>query len=355
MTFAGNVRVLDLEDTSALAQAYAVECEATRQARPGWVPLGEGARIAAWRGDSGWVHEPVGAYEGDHLVGVASSATAHDSPETSWVFVSVLPRHQRRGVGTRLVREVEDRRAGRVRRFVADAYRPTAEDLAALATGFAGPLGYAVATTETVVELDLVGADLSPLRPPDGYVVSTHVDGVPDHLRPQVGVLKGLVDAEAPHGDLAWQPAPVSPQAYQDEISLWRTQRRMAVESVAVTARGEVVAWTCVVVAPDPARPAQIQGTIVLAPHRGLRLGATVKIASLLAVRDLGIATHVRTSSDDRNVWMRAVNEDLGFVPVESELLLQKHVQRETGVLRDPGNELNRWRLGSPAVQQEER
>ncbi len=324
MTFAGDVRVLDLKDTSALVQAYAVECEATRPARPGWVPLGEGARIAAWRGDSGWAHEPVGAYEGDRLVGLASSATAHDAPDTSWVFVSVPPRHQRRGVGTRLVREVEGRRAGRVHRFVGNAYRPTTADLEALATGFAGPLGYAVATTETVVQLDLVGADLSPSRPPDGCVVSTYLDGVPDRLRPQVGVLKGLVDAEAPHGDLDWQPAPVSPRAYQDEISLWRTQGRTAVESVAVTARGEVVAWTCVVVAADPARPAQIEGTMVLAAHRGRRLGATVKIASLLAVRDHGGATHVRTSSDDQNVWMRAINDELGFVPVESEVLLQK-------------------------------
>ncbi len=34
--------------------------------------------------------------------------------------------------------------------------------------------------------------------------------------------------------------------------------------------------------------------------------------------------TRVRTSSDDQNVWMRAINDELGFVPVESEILLQK-------------------------------
>lgn len=57
--------------------------------------------------------------------------------------------------------------------------------------GFAQPLGYACATTETVVELDLLSADISPVQPPEGYTVATYLNGVPEHLRAQVGVLKG--------------------------------------------------------------------------------------------------------------------------------------------------------------------
>ncbi|MGH3331680.1 MAG: hypothetical protein ACRDPJ_10315 [Nocardioidaceae bacterium] len=76
--------------------------------------------------------------------------------------------------------------------------------------------------------------------------------------------------------------------------------------------------------AADAARPAQVEGTMVLTQHRGRRLGSAVKIASLLAARDHGRTARVRTSSDDQNVWMRAINDGLGFVPVESEILLQK-------------------------------
>ena len=326
MVRAVDVRALSLDDRSALVDAYAVECEATRHDRPGWVPLGESARIAAWRADDGWARHFVGAFEGETLIGFASSSTALDTPDTSWVGASVLPRHQHRGVGTRLVRAAEETSPEPARRFVASAYRPTTSEIACLARKFAQPLGYSCATTETVVELDLLGAGLPPPHLPAGYSVSTYVNGVPEHLRAQVGVLKGLVDAEAPNGELRWQPTPVTPQEYQDEISLWQSQGRTAVESIATDGRGVVVAWTCLVVGGDPGRPAQIEGTLVRAQHRGMGLGRAVKIASLLATRDHGSATRVRTSSDDQNVWMRAINEELGFVPVESEILLQKLV-----------------------------
>jgi GNAT superfamily N-acetyltransferase len=153
--------------------------------------------------------------------------------------------------------------------------------------------------------------------------VSTYLNGVPRHLQAQVGVLKGLVDAEAPNGELAWQPTPVSAQEYEDEISLWQEQGRTAVESIAVDRHGVVAAWTCVVLPADGERPAEIEGTLVLTQHRGHRLGTAVKVASLHAARDHG-TTRVRTSSDDQNVWMRTINDGIGFVPVESEVLLHR-------------------------------
>jgi GNAT superfamily N-acetyltransferase len=321
-----DLRPLDLGDRAALAAAYAVECEATRQARPGWEPLGESARIAAWQSDRAWIHRLVGAFEAGSLIGFASRATADDTPGTAWVNVAVSPPRQGRGIGTQLVRGIEEPELGRVDRFVASAYRPTSGEIDALVGKFAQPLGYAPATSETVVELDLVRADIPAQVTPAGYTVSTYVDGVPVALRGEVGVLKGLVDAEAPHGALGWEPTPVSPEEYQAEIDLWKKQGRTAIESIAVDDKGAVAGWTCLVVAADPARPAQVEGTLVRAEHRGRGLGRAVKVACLRAAREHGRAGRVRTSSDDQNVWMRAINEELGFVPVEREILLQKRL-----------------------------
>ena len=324
MTVPLDLRALSVHDRSALAEVYRVECAATAHARPGWVPLEEPARVAAWQADNGWSHRLVGAFEGDDLVGFASSSTADDTPDTAWVDVYVLPAHQRRGTGTRLARAAEQAGPSGAERYVASAYLPTATQIDALVERFAAPLGYARATTETVVELDLATAELSPVEVPAGVTVSTHLGGVPAHLRAQVGVIKGLVDAEAPHGELGWEPTPVSVEDYERELALWREQGRTPVESIAVTADGVVAAWTCVVVGTDPARPAHVEGTLVLREHRGAGLGRAVKVASLLAVREHGAARRVRTSSDDANVWMRAINDELGFSPVESEVLVQK-------------------------------
>ncbi len=76
--------------------------------------------------------------------------------------------------------------------------------------------------------------------------------------------------------------------------------------------------------AADRARAAQIEGTLVLGEHRGHGLGRAVKVASLRAAREHGRASRVQTSSDDENVWMRRINADLGFVPVESEVIVHR-------------------------------
>ncbi len=305
-----------------MGAAYAVECAATAHARPRWVPLGKAARVTAWRALNGWRRTLLGAFVNDRLVGFASCETADDTPDTAWVSVSVMPDQAGTGVGSALAAAAEAAAAPEVARFVASVYRPAPRDVTRLIEAFAAPLGYAIATTETVVELDLEHADLAPTDPHDGYTVETYVDGVPEALRPEVGVLKGLVDAEAPNGELNWQPTSVSPQEYLDELETWQRQGRKAIETVAVD-DGGVVAWTCMIVPPDPERPAQIEGTLVRSEHRGKRLGSAVKVANLHRARALGVR-RVRTSSDDRNHWMRAINADLGFTPVESEVLVHK-------------------------------
>ncbi|WP_461171009.1 hypothetical protein [Arthrobacter sp. Z1-15] len=67
-----------------------------------------------------------------------------------------------------------------------------------------------------------------------------------------------------------------------------------------------------------------MEGTLVLGGHRGRGLGAAVKRACLKQAKETAAVEKVRTSSDDTNTWMRSINAQLGFLPVEVEVILQK-------------------------------
>lgn len=320
-----DVRPIDPASDHDLRAAYDVECTALAHDRPGWVPLGFEARAVVWRRRQGWAHDLRGAYDGVDVVGIIDVTTClDDTLDTAWLFPHVLPHRRRQGLGTRLVREAELALDPSRTRLVGTAYYPAAQRGAAPPVRFAEGLGYRLATTETVRELDLARYPGS-AREATGYEIRTFVDGVPHELRADVGRIKGLVDAEAPSGGLDWEAVAVTPDQYAAELDMWREQGRTVVESVALTGAHHVVAWTCVVASPDPARPASVDGTLVLTDHRGHGLGSAVKNASLVQLKR--VCPHVRrvrTSSDDANRWMHAINSRMGFAPVEVEGILQR-------------------------------
>lgn len=321
-----DIRPLDVSDDLAMRSAYAVETAANEHVRPGWLGAGADARILGWRADDGWANRLLGAWDEERLVGFGASMTPDSEPDTAWIFAWVLPALQHRGIGSALVRAAEEQSPPAVARFVTRAYRPTLDAMATLARGFLEPLGFASATTETVLELDLRAASLPEQSAVTGYTVTSHIDGVPESLREQVGRIKGLVDAEAPNGELAWLESPVTAAEYLEEIDLWNAQGSTVVETVALDARGDVAAWTCLVTPETQGGYARIEGTLVLKHHRGHGLGAAVKLASLQTARTLDGVGRVRTSTDDQNTWMRSINAMLGFVPVEFEAIFQRAV-----------------------------
>lgn len=315
---------LDLGSDHVMSAAYAIECAANQHVRPGWKPLGKEARMLGWRSGNGWTNSLLGAWEGTTLLGFAAGMTADDAADTTWIFVWVEPKHQNAGIGSALARAAEAASPPSAKRFVASAYRPAPAEINALTRRFSEPMGYTVATTETVVELNLRKARVPGSKAPDGYSICTYINGVPEQYRTQVGQIKGLVDAEAPNGDLAWNETPVTPAEYAREMALWTAQGHTVFETLAVDSAGNVAAWTCLLAGSDAERPAQIEGTLVLSEHRGRGLGAAVKGACLRQVKETAAVEKVRTSSDDQNTWMRSINAQLGFLPVEVEIILQK-------------------------------
>lgn len=92
-------------------------------------------------------HEAVGAFQAGSLVGAAHFVRSRHDPAQADISVEVADSHQRRGVGTRLVRELSRRaREQGITRFTAVALGGNHAVLALLrglgwpvAVGFAGP------------------------------------------------------------------------------------------------------------------------------------------------------------------------------------------------------------------------
>ena len=124
------------------------------------------------------------------------------------------------------------------------------------------------------------------------------------------------------HGDLGWSPAPVTAGEYQDELSLWRAQGRTLASrsrSTSEVTSSPGRAWS--------SRRTPLGRPRCRAPWRGSSTvggGSTARSRSRRGRAQPDDFLARSTSSEDRNVRMRAINDEIGFVPVESEILFQK-------------------------------
>ena len=88
---------------------------------------------------------------------------------------------------------------------------------------------------------------------------------------------------------------------------------------------GELVAYTDLVVTEHESERGYQWGTLVRPDHRGHRLGLAVKVANVRLLQETHPQiTTVVTFNADVNAPMVAVNERLGFVPVQWMGELQK-------------------------------
>lgn len=325
------IRRLDVENVDELRQWYDVCVRSVRASRPDFVPKPfEEQVVDVVEGEPGADRSDLVAVTDGQVVGtVMVWLPIEDNLTTSYVLPDVAPEHRGHGVGRRLVEAAEQQiPAARTQvlgwTLCAAEEKDTHPDVR-----FALSRGYSVSTTETTRRLPWP-ADaerLRALRPrlEDGYRVETYLGGVPERYREGLGVLKGLVDVDAPSGDMEWEASPLTPEAYAVELSRHERAGRRVVESLALTENDEVVAYTELVVPSIPERAIVQEGTLVLDAHRGHRLGMAVKVANLLRLVEMDLPhPYVTTSSDDDNRHMVGINEQLGFRPDLVETIFVK-------------------------------
>jgi GNAT superfamily N-acetyltransferase len=317
------VRPLDLKDDAQVRAFYDVSWRAEMEDGRPWNGHWTYDELASTLRDTTPAHQVAGlaAYDGDRLVGAGIATWSDlDNLDKGYVFPMVDPPARGRGVGGVLVEAlVEHHRAAGRTIVTSEAAYAGPEDDRAAPVRFAASHGFHVASTEIQRQLRLpvdeaflaaVDAEGAPYR--DGYTVTTFVDDLPDELLPSYCALVNQLVVDAPSGEVDYEANALTPESMREQMAIQRRIPRRVYRSLAIR-DGEAVAQSDLALQTEGDTAIQ-WGTYVHRDHRGHRLGAAVKVATLRAVqRERPDIRRVDTSNDETNSWMVAINERLGF------------------------------------------
>ncbi|WP_165314385.1 GNAT family N-acetyltransferase [Agromyces protaetiae] len=291
-------------------------------------------------------HVALGAFEDGALVGLAELEWELDEDATTAYLpmLGVEPTHRRRGIGSRLLAaaEVAAAAAGR-RTLVLSADHLISRDdghgerlrapqgeasirAGSVAVRFAERHGYTLGQLDRVSVVSVVGradefaARLAELetsgRSPEAsarYRIVTWTDRAPDDLVDSLARAHTQMSLDAPSGEIAYELEPWDAARVRDDEHRSLERGRTGLFAAAVTADGEVAGFTQLSLLPASTAVEQWD-TIVLAAHRGHRLGLRLKLANLLLlIRTDPTRERVYTWNADENRHMLQINEALGF------------------------------------------
>ncbi|MBQ0904086.1 GNAT family N-acetyltransferase [Micromonospora sp. U21] len=254
-----------------------------------------------------------------------------DNTDNATAELMVHPELRRRGLGralheygVRLLREHGRKRvvAMTVSTLPGGPARSVAGDAFAAATGAQAAL------TEVRRRLEVDNIDRAALRAAlaeahtlaGGYQSVCWQGATPQEYVADVAYLDGRLLMDAPMGDVQWEPERVDAERVRGtERALDARGRRRYHLGVRHEASGRLVAWTLLDVGASADWHAFQQITIVDPDHRGHRLGLLTKIENLhhLLTHEPAVRV-IDTFNAASNSYMVAINERLGFRPVDS-------------------------------------
>jgi len=317
-----------LADDACMRDFYDVQRRARLFGRPE-APFWEFQELlGAFRSpDSGERQDLFAAYDGDRMVGNAVLwSFLLDNRDKAWFQLSVDVPDRRRGVGRALLEHLElTAREDRRSMILSDAVLPFEEVEGHAYRRFATACGFELSNSEIVRHLPLPVADdviqgwLDEAAPYHaGYTLETHVGAVPDELLESLCVLFAQLPVDAPTGTVDFDEEVVTPQRYAEIVAATDAMGRARFETVALTPDRQVVAQSTLAMSLAASPVVYQWGTFVHREHRGHRLGLATKAVNLRAVQsardDLSL---VITQNGETNGYMVAINERMGFLPVE--------------------------------------
>ena len=264
-------------------------------------------------------------------VAVAGALTLplRDNLEQALVEVQTLPELRRRGHGSAMLSHLTTaaRQHGRSV-LVAEASYPY--DMRADGTGhpdvdFLTRRGFALGIADIQRVLDLPAdeahlehlvASAAPMH--REYEFRQFRGRMPEDLVETYGELAGSLLTEAPMGDMEFDTEVMDRDRIRAEERISEASGRTKYTTVAIARDGTAAAYTELVVAAHTPGWVFQWGTLVRTEHRGHLLGVAVKARNLSWMqRENPGARLVRTYNAEVNTHMVAVNELIGFRPVE--------------------------------------
>lgn len=271
---------------------------------------------------------------------------------TAEIEVHVIPAARRHGIGAALLRQGEElvADAGRVdiSAFTEHVLADIPPDARTVAPE-AGPTGLPMdeATRFTLEsgyhlgQVELVSRQSLPLpddvherlqRDADehgaGYRIVTWWQRCPDELVDGYAAARARMVLDVPHEGIVLDPEHWDTQRVRDEEQRWIEAGEPTLVAAAVhEATGAVVAYTILLVAHGSKKVEQWD-TLVVAAHRGHRLGLAVKLANLRALARVAPAVErILTWNAAENGPMRAINDALGYEAIALNGTWQKHLE----------------------------
>jgi GNAT superfamily N-acetyltransferase len=287
-----------------------------RTYRAGWLGLVDGRPAA-----TGWIQ-----------------CSTVDNTDLADVQICCAPAERGHGYGATMLAHVEDqaRAMGRQRLvgLVAWPYEAGPEGVGSPDLAWARRHGFEIALVDVQrrlplpvdrVRLDALAAEAANHH--EGYSLRSFTGPVPDDLVEGWAALSATLMTEAPMGDIEREVEALDVDRLRADEAMIQKQGRVKLGTAALAPDGELVAYTDLAVTPHESERAYQWGTLARPDHRGHRLGMAVKVANVRLLQDTQPqVTTVVTFNADVNAPMVAVNERLGFRPVQWEGEVQKRL-----------------------------
>jgi GNAT superfamily N-acetyltransferase len=265
-----------------------------------------------------------------------------DNRHLAEVELNVAPDERRQGIGTALLRHIEQRIAdsGRdtVITYVVDPIeggpaRPVHGQRFAEAFGYARGLDeiHRVADLAAVPERQLDQLLADAWRHADGYELVQWAGSQPDEIVDGVAYLNGRMNLDAPIGELPLEQQDIDAARMRESEAMSHASGMLRLGTVVRhRVSGEVAGLTDIHVVPGDEEHCWQGNTIVDPRHRGRRLGTVLKIENhrhLMRYRPR--MRYVHTWNAEVNAHMIAINEAVGYRAVDRWIAYQKKLSAD--------------------------